>query len=548
VKRRTGPSVSLFRGANAAFSTRRGDSPLYRETYRRVRAMILDGTLRAGDRLPSSRAMAEDLRVSRNTIEAAFGQLRSEGYVERRVGAGTFVSADAQAAPSGSARRAINGASRPTARTLVRLREKGERALSRRGQTSSAPPPDIDADADASFGVCRPGLDLFPVDTWNRLVARRARRSMRDLLDEQPPDGLPPLRAAIASYLRLARGVRCTPEQVIVMTSTQQAINLVARLLIDAGDQVWLEEPCYNGARHVFAAAGARIVPVPVDEGGLNVDLGATRAPRARLAYVTPSHQFPLGVTMTLKRRLALIQWANLSNAWILEDDYDSDLHYDGRPLAALQGIDDSDRVLYAGTFNKIMFPSLRLAYLVVPSDLVELTVAARRWMDGHTTALTQAVMADFMHDGHFGTHVRAMRQAYRDRRDALEQAVEKYARRHIRLGPRDGGMHAVGWLPRRTTARVISTRRRGVLCCATPRSGTRAELCERAAECDRARRSRVESGVGHRGVPDGASMTRRRREYRAVNGIPGQPVACFAVLDRGRRFCAPRRGDRGGL
>jgi GntR family transcriptional regulator / MocR family aminotransferase len=197
----------------------------------------------------------------------------------------------------------------------------------------------------------------------------------------------------------------------------------------------------------------------------MDVDRGVARDPHARLAYVTPSHQFPLGVTMTLERRLALIRWAKSANSWILEDDYDSELRYDARPLAALQGIDDSERVLYVGTFNKIMFPSLRLAYLVVPSDLVEPVASARRWMDGYTSALNQAVMADFIHDGHFGTHVRAMREAYRERRDALQEAVATYVPRHVRLGARDGGMHVVGWLPKRVNVTALAERcaRRGL-------------------------------------------------------------------------------------
>jgi GntR family transcriptional regulator / MocR family aminotransferase len=455
VKRRTGPPVSLFRA-----EPRDSDSPLYRETYRRVRTMILDGTLRAGDRLPSARAMAEDLHLSRNTIETAFAQLRSEGYVERRVGAGTFVSSSVPAAPRPPARRSTSEPARAaTAGVAARPREVGERALSRRGRASCAPPPGPSADADASFGVCRPGLDLFPVRLWNRLAARRMRRASLELLDEQLPNGLQALRESIASYLALARGVRCSPQQVIVVTSTQQAIDLVARALLDPGDEVWLEEPCYTGARHAFAAAGARIIPIAVDDAGLDVDRGARRAPRSRLAYVTPSHQFPLGVTMTLERRLALINWAHSANAWILEDDYDSAFRYDGRPLAALQGIDDHGRVLYVGTFNKIMFPSLWLAYLVVPADLVEPMTAARRWMDGFTTAMNQAVMADFVQDGHFGAHVRAMRDAYRVRRDALEHAVDQYAPRRIRLGPREGGMHAVGWLPKGVNVAALAER-----------------------------------------------------------------------------------------
>ncbi|TFW07513.1 PLP-dependent aminotransferase family protein, partial [Oxalobacteraceae bacterium OM1] len=243
--------------------------------------------------------------------------------------------------------------------------------------------------------------------------------------------GLPALRTAIAAYLGLSRGVECDAEQVIVLTSSQQALVLIANLLLDPGDAAWLEEPGYRGAHTAFAAAGAAIIPVPVDAHGLQVDAGIAQSPRARLAYVTPSHQYPLGMTLALPRRMALLAWARQADAWIVEDDYDSEFHYEGRPVAAIHGLDRHDRVLYLGTFSKSGFPGLRIAYLVVPKPLVPAFTAARAHLDGHGAPLLQAVLADFMQDGHFMAHVRRMRELYRARRDVLLEEVEQ------RLGAR---------------------------------------------------------------------------------------------------------------
>jgi GntR family transcriptional regulator/MocR family aminotransferase len=422
-------------------------TPLYRRAYRRIRQMILDGTLPSGRRLPSTRTLSGDLGVSRNTVELAFSQLQSEGYIRRRIGSGSFVG-DSLPNAAAHARRARRPVGSGTAeRPVLARRTTGTAVLSKRGRLAAAAAPDPEADADPTFGVCRPGLDVFPLHIWNRLLARRARQTTRELLDESSPKGLGVLRRAVAEYLVASRGVKCDAEQVIVLTSTQQGLDLAARLLLDPGQAAWVEEPCYIGARLALRNAGARLVPVPVDDGGLDVDRGIHLANDARLAYVTPSHQFPLGVTMGLSRRLELLRWAERSDAWIVEDDYDSEFRYAGRPLASLQGLDRSGRVVYLGTFNKVMFPSLRLAYMVVPPDLVDAFAAARRWIDGHSSALVQTVMADFITGGHFGTHIRHMREVYRERRDALTDATHRYAPSRIQLGPADGGLHVVAWL-----------------------------------------------------------------------------------------------------
>jgi GntR family transcriptional regulator/MocR family aminotransferase len=453
MKQRAGAPVSLF-----AELDRDDGSPLYRRAYRRIREMILRGALLPGSRLPSTRSLAGDIAVSRNTVEAAFAHLEADGFITRRVGSGTFVAASLPGLLAGGERGPGRKTSKRPKATLL-TRPSGNDALSSRGRIMAVAGPSADADSDATFGVCRPSLDTFPLPLWNRLAARRGRRLGDTLLDECDAAGLGDLRSAIAEYLNAARGVRCSAGQVIVVTSTQQALDLIARVLIDAHDEIMVEEPCYAGATAAFRNAGARLVPVRVDEHGLDVEHGARISPTARLCYVTPSHQFPLGVTMTLARRLALLAWAERARAWIVEDDYDSEFRYTGHPLAALQGLDEHARVLYVGTFNKVMFPALRLAYLIVPLDLVDPFSNAREWLDGFTAAGMQAVMADFMRRGHFVQHIRRMRAIYHERRDALCAAVERHAGDRVRLGPADGGMHVVGWLPRRTD--VTQLRRR---------------------------------------------------------------------------------------
>jgi GntR family transcriptional regulator/MocR family aminotransferase len=273
------------------------------------------------------------------------------------------------------------------------------------------------------------------------------------------PAGYAPLRESIAAYLATARGVRCSAAQVVVLTSSQQALDLAARLLVDPGDGAWLEDPGYPGARAALLAAGARVVPVPVDGDGLDVADGVRRAGRARLAYVTPSHQYPTGATLSLERRLALLAWARRTGAWIVEDDYDSEFRYDGRPLAAIQGLEPGSRVVYVGTFTKVLFPSLRLAYVVLPAELVVPFVTARTLLDGHTATLPQAVLADFIAEGHFAAHLRRMRTLYRERRDVMVDAVRGRLDGALRLGPSDAGLHVTGHLDARADDRSAARR-----------------------------------------------------------------------------------------
>jgi GntR family transcriptional regulator/MocR family aminotransferase len=413
--------------------------PLYRQLYEGLREAILSGRLRPGVRLPSTRVLAKDLGASRNTVLAAFGQLLAEGYLEGRVGAGTTV---ARTLPETllRARPETAWTARPGRRP--RLSRRGALLLGARGGLAGG------AITAHPFRPGLPGLDAFPFELWTRLVARRWRRVPRQLLDYGDPAGYGPLREAIATYLGEARAVRCEASQVIVVTGAQQAVDLAARVLLDPGDTAWVEDPGYQGARGALVAAGIRLAPVPVDAEGLDVGRGARDAPGARLVYVTPSHQYPLGVTMSLQRRLALLEWASASGAWILEDDYDSEYRYAGRPLAALQGLDAAGRVIYAGTFSKVLFPALRLGYLVVPPDLVDAFVAARALADRHSPSVTQAALADFIDGGHFARHVRRTRALYAERQAALVGAARRALGGLLEVAPAEAGMHLMGWLP----------------------------------------------------------------------------------------------------
>lgn len=420
--------------------------PLHRQVYQRIKNAILDGSLAPGARLPSARTLASDAGVSRNTIEIAFAQLEAEGFVERRVGAGSFIAASM---PDFVGKRFQGRAAKTSTNSA-------NNSLSERGRRIKAAA-EIDPTATLAFAPCMPSLDAFPLQTWNRLTARRARLAGRDLLGNGDPAGYRPLREAVADYLSVARGVKCDWRQVVILSGTQQALNLATQLLLDTDEQAWIEEPGYLGARAALQDAGARIVPVPVDAQGLNVERGVKLAPAARFAYVTPSHQYPLGVTMSLARRLALLAWAESTGAWVFEDDYDSEFRYTGRPLAAVQGLDSAGRVVYAGSFNKVMFPSLRLAYIVAPAPLVDAFIAARTLADGSAPTLVQTVMTDFIAEGHFSSHLRQMRALYHERRDILLDSAARSLAGSLRVEAAEAGMHVAGLIDKGADDRKIS-------------------------------------------------------------------------------------------
>jgi GntR family transcriptional regulator/MocR family aminotransferase len=402
---------------------------LQQQIYYGVRRAILTGLIKPGSRLPSSRVLAADLGVCRTTSLLALDQLIAEGYVATRPGSGTYVAPDLpDDLPRIRPRPRLTARHPPLSARASALAEMKPRAWRLPG------PP-------RPFRVGTPAVDRLPIALWSQITSRRLRSATPAQFDYGE---WPPLREAIAAHLQSARGTQCSAEQIVIVAGAQSGLDLMARLLLDPGDTAWMEEPGYAGAQAALIGAGARIVPVPVDVDGLDVEAGVRRARHARLAYVTPSHQFPLGVVMSLPRRLALLRWASAAEAWVIEDDYDSEFRYGTRPIACLHGMDVDDRVIYVGTFSKTLFPTLRLGFLVVPLDLRERLVAARRALDFQPPALNQAVLADFLAEGHYERHLRRMRAVYRERLEGMMAAAERFCGGVLRVRPVLTGLHPV--------------------------------------------------------------------------------------------------------
>ncbi|MGE5596102.1 MAG: PLP-dependent aminotransferase family protein [Hyphomicrobiales bacterium] len=412
--------------------------PAYRRLAEAIRSGILEGRFRPGEKLPPTRVVAASLKLARNTVLEAYEQLAAEGYLTARHGSGTFVAPDLpdRALRAPAARRDVPIA--PAQALEAPLSSFGERVV---GGEVPRQMRREEGNSPYEFRYGTPSFDEFPIDAWRTLTKRVLDYPPRELLGYGPTEGLPQLREALSRYLQRSRGVRCTAEQVIIVNGSQQALDIASRVLLDPGDGVAIEEPCYPGARATFAANGARILPVPCDNEGIMV--GAMPA-GAKLAYVTPSHQFPSGAVMSAARRLELLQWAQREGAIIIEDDYDSEFRYEGRPLAALQGLDEHGRVLYTGTLSKVLLPALRLGYLVAPPSLHR-AIAGTKWLtDRHVALLYQAVLALFIEEGHFERHLRRMRKVYERRRAImLEAFAEHFGDRAIITGT-ESGMHVL--------------------------------------------------------------------------------------------------------
>lgn len=393
---------------------RQSRTPFYRQIYARLADAIARGVLRPGERLPSARSLASHLATSRGTIDVAYSILSGEGYVRTFGAAGTVVAADFTGFPKRPAAVDRTPATQP------------------RSETFTVKP----------FKMGLPALDAFPRKLWARLSTRHARAL--DLRAMALPDsaGYMPLREAVASYLAVSRGVLCSSAHVIITSGFQSALGLITRALYKPGDRIWLEDPCYFIVRKAFEEIGACITGVPVDAEGLSVTAGIERTPRARFAYVTPSHQAPLGVSMSLRRRMALLSWAAGTDAWIIEDDYDSEFRYGSRPLPALRSLDSNGRVIYVGSFSKVLFPGLRLGYMVAPESQIDLLERIAHLLYCDRPVLNQAIVADFMAEGHFARHIKRMRKLYAERRTAVAAALVDVFGREIDLEPQEGGMH----------------------------------------------------------------------------------------------------------
>ena len=448
----------------------RAKTPLYRQLYDWFRGAILAGQMRPGQRVPATRTLAADLKISRIPVLNAYEQLLAEGYFEARVGAGTCV--------AGSIPDEVLNPAAGKARTPRPPPESGTppaaRRLSRRGVALTELPAQSWLNIQGAFRVSLPALDCFPMGVWSKLMARHSRRSAIGIMAYGDAMGYQPLREAIAEYLGAFRAVRCDASQILVTTGSQQGLQLSAQVLVNPKDRVLMEEPGYPSARQAFLAAGADLIPVPVDQEGLNMAHVLARGRRgqnARAVYITPSHQYPLGMTMSATRRMLMLNWAVRTGAWIVEDDYDSEYRFDSRPIASLQGLDTYAKVIYVGTFSKVIFPALRVGYLVVPKDLVSAFSAARDAADVFSATLYQAVLTDFIREGHFARHIRRMRMLYMERRSILAAEIRSQLAGRLEVIGAEAGMHLVALLPRGSDDVAISKRAAASGISATPLS-----------------------------------------------------------------------------
>jgi GntR family transcriptional regulator / MocR family aminotransferase len=421
---------STRRSAASAHSwlevNRQTQTPFYLQIYERLRAAITAGTLRPGERLPSARSLASQLATARGTVDAAYELLASQGYVVGRGAAGTIVA--------------------PTLANVLSSRRPA--APNTPSQKAPARKPDtVAAIAPKPFQLGLPAMDAFPRTVWSRLATRRARELTLIGMSYPDPFGYQPLREAIASYLAVARGFNCSPDSIVITGGYQSTLAMIARAVLKPGDDVWVEDPGYTDTSRALTMAGANLVPVSVDEHGLDVAAGVARSAHARFAVVTPSHQAPLGVTLDLPRRLSLLAWAIKAGSWVVEDDYDGEFRYDSKPLPALKSLDERDRVLYVGSFSKVMFPGLRLGYLVLPDSLVDTFARVRHILYRDGSIFIPSVVTDFMTGGHFARHVKRMRQLYAERRGALARAlVDAFADR-VNIELQAGGMQLIAHL-----------------------------------------------------------------------------------------------------
>jgi GntR family transcriptional regulator / MocR family aminotransferase len=409
--------------------------PFYRQIYDRFRGAIASGLLKPGDRIPSARALTKELGLARGTIEAAYSLLAAEGYIQARGQAGTIVT--------------------PGLKLQTPVASPMPRSNPSIAAVSFRP------DSILPFQMGLPALDMFPRKIWARLGARCVRAMRPSDMAHPPIYGLPALRTEIAAYLQVSRGINCAPSQIFVTSGYRHTIELVAHSLLKAGDRVWLENPGYPPTRELLGHMNIAAASVPVDREGMVISDGIKLAPRARAAVVTPAHQSPLCVSLALPRRLALLDWATRNNAWIIEDDYDGEYRYVSRPLPALKSLDRDGRVLYAGTFSKVLFPSLRLAYLVVPETQVERFEQVTEALAGGSPQLTQAIVTAFITEGHFARHIQRMRKLYAERRQATAAGLESVLGKHVRIDSQPGGMHLILRLQGRRSDRRLVARMR---------------------------------------------------------------------------------------
>src|ERR1700722_3286654 len=418
--------------------------PLFRQVYAGLRKAILSGSLPAGERLPSTRDLAEQLGISRTVVVLAYDHLLAEGFVEGRRGSGTYVSSSLNRSTVGKPKKL---SSLPLSRFGTAVAEAAHKL-----DFPNRPPSRLRYD----FAFGRSDMSIFPFETWRRISMRHALKTSIREVDYGPAAGVPALRDAICLHLRRSRAVVCDSSEVIVVSGAQQALDLVTRILVDRGDPVAIEDPQYQGTKEVLRAAGARLVPVPVDREGVDP---AKLPTRAKAVFVTPSHQFPTGAILPLDRRLALIDWANRRNAVIIENDYDGEFHYDGRPLESLQGLDTNGRTVYMGTFSRTIFPALRIGYMVVPKSLAPAFTTAKWLADQHSAILEQQTLAEFITSGLYERHLRHLRRRNADRREALLIAIHEHLGDRVEVSGDGSGTHVILWLKKRVSEDEVITK-----------------------------------------------------------------------------------------
>ncbi|HTE29549.1 MAG TPA: PLP-dependent aminotransferase family protein [Chryseolinea sp.] len=416
------------------------------QLYEQLKKGIYEGMLRAADRMPSTREMSKELKIARNIVLEVFEQLKMEGFLSSRTGSGTFISEGVDKLSYLNA-RVSNRVAKPL-RNVARPLGLNDAF---KGHASILEPI-------RPFQASVPLVPEFPFPLWSRISAAVYRNIDQLHLGYDDAQGYLPLRKALSDHLRISRSIKCEPENMLIVNGSRQAMHLTTEILLNKGDGCWMENPGYAGARSAIQRFGGKILPVPVGPDGIDLKYATRHYPKAKLAYVTPSHQFPMGNTMALNQRIRLLNWARDNNMWILEDDYDSEFRYNSRPLAALQGLDTHQNVIYLGTFSKVLLPALRLGYMVFPStEMARQFSIAKSATDGQNNIIEQAIVSEFIKQGHFSRHIRRMRSLYKKAQDDLVRLIKKHLGKMLMPVPSEAGMHLLGWLPPGSDGELIA-------------------------------------------------------------------------------------------
>lgn len=425
------------------FPEKNKNQSLYDWLYRSIREGIINGRFSEGIKLPSSRELSSQYKISRGTVVNVYEQLVSEGYLESKTGYGTRVSSELPDLKWMISKKKQKIKQKLFKKNPKKLSQKS--SIIKKVKLTPSTPKNTKA-----FRTHLPDLNLFPIDIWSRIAGRRMRNLPKNLLGVGDPQGYYPLREVLSEYLQTSRAVNCTPEQIIITSGVHQALEIAAKAILDPKDSVWLEDPGFIGARNIFDVFEAQIHPIPVDNNGMNIDKGIEICKKPRLIYTTPSHQFPIGCNLSLKRKMKLLEFARSSGSWIFEDDYDSEYRYNSKPLPSLQSLDNYDSVLYSSSFSKVLFMDVRIGYLIVPQNYVNLFIKAKAVSERFTSTLNQAILCDFITEGHFGRHLRKTRQIYKTRYEALNEYISKKLSGIAILEKSNAGLQTILWLPKK--------------------------------------------------------------------------------------------------